>query len=614
MKEHFDFVVVGGGSAGAVVAARLSEDASCRVALVEAGERPPEIERMPVACWMMQLNPATDWMYAAEPGRAGHGLKGRRMRVPRGKMLGGSSGINYMAYVRGHPGDYDAWARGGATGWSYKEVLPFFLKSEGFCPGDEIIIDAAAHNSSGPLSVAVRSPVLAGAREFVAASQRAGIPAGDYNGRDRNNPGGVVSLLQTSTRKGQRASTYRAFLEGEAERRPNLRIITGARATRILLQESAGRVQATGIQYLNGSNERREAIAEKEVILSAGAIGSPHLLLVSGIGPRNDLERAGVRPVFDSPHVGRHLKDHVQVPLFYPAPGAGISVREILLAMGPDALRQPVGPLPADASEDARMAPELQALKQEASRRLFQWATTGAGLAASSLYDACAWYSTGLGDAHSHDAQIGCFLCGGSPESFARLNIDPLEYFDAPDRWLGAATEALILLANPVLPHSEGEMLLESADPLAEPLLRMNYFADPHDLKVMLAILRRTLEIADLWPEHRELGPLKIPPHLARKHRHREGELTSDALLEDLALHYSLTVYHLTSTCRMGDVVDSRLRVRGVGGLRIADASVMPNIISGNTNAPSIMIGEKAAEMIAREHGIRLGQFVGGGG
>ena len=238
---EFDFVVVGGGSAGAVIAARLSEDPACRVALIEAGERPPEVELMPVACAAMQLNPATDWMYTADPGKAGLGLNGRRVPVPRGKMLGGSSGINYMAYVRGHPGDFDAWAEGGATGWSYADVLPYFRKSEGLAPSDDISIDAPAHNSAGPLGVSVRSPVLPGAREFVEAAEAAGIPRGDYNGRDRGGAAGVVSLLQTNTRQGKRSSTYRAFLEGEAERRPNLTIITGAQATRVILEGPPGR-------------------------------------------------------------------------------------------------------------------------------------------------------------------------------------------------------------------------------------------------------------------------------------------------------------------------------------------------------------------------------------
>ena len=276
MSENFDFIVVGGGSAGAVIASRLSEDPSCRVALIEAGERPPEVSLMPVAPAAMQLNPATDWMYTADPGKAGLGLNGRRVPVPRGKMLGGSSSLNYMMYVRGHPGDFDSWAAGGATGWSYAEVLPYFRKSEGLAPNADIPIDMPAHNSAGPLGVSARAPALRGANEFVEAAVAAGIPRGDYNGRERGGATGAVSLTQYTIRQGKRSSTYYAFLEGEPEQRPNLTIITGAQATRVILKEEAGHLTATGVEYRTGAGEVLIAYADKEVILSAGAIGSPH--------------------------------------------------------------------------------------------------------------------------------------------------------------------------------------------------------------------------------------------------------------------------------------------------------------------------------------------------
>ncbi len=612
MPETFDFVVVGAGSSGAVIASRLSEDPTCRVALLEAGDRPPVEELIPAACSAMQQNPETDWMYTADAGNCGLGLKGGRMMMPRGRMLGGSSGINYMAYVRGHPGDFDAWATGGASGWSYRDVLPYFRKSEGLAPSDDIVIDTRAHSTTGPLGVSVRAPVLPGAREFVDAAVAAGIPRGDYNGQDRGGPGGVVSLFQTSTRNGKRSSTYHAFLEGDAEKRPNLTIITGAQVTRVVLEGAVGQRVATGVEYRVGGGETRAAFATKEVVLSGGAIGSPHVLLLSGIGPRAELEAAGIACQVDSPHVGKHLKDHLQVGLFFPAPGVGISVNELGVSFGPNALRAPAGPLPADAQDDARMPAELHGLKQEAERSITEWATTGRGLISSSLYDAGAWYSTGLGDHHSHDAQIACFMSGYNDDLWQRcLCVDVNQYFDDASKRLAGDGESVIVLANPVQPHSEGEIVLASTNPADHPVIRMNYFGDPHDMKVMVAVLRRALDIVAHWPAGHKIGPLLVPPFLAVKHGHVEGVVPSDALLEDLALHYSFTVYHPTSTCRIGSVVDPRLRVLGITRLRVADASVMPNVVSGNTNAASIMIGEKAAEMLAADNGVKIGEFVG---
>jgi choline dehydrogenase-like flavoprotein len=611
MAGQFDFVVVGGGSAGAVVAARLSEDPTWRVALLEAGGPPPPQELMPAACPMLQQNPATDWMYTADAGGCGRGLTDGRMMVPRGKMLGGSSGINYMAYVRGHPGDFDSWAAGGATGWSYDEVLPYFKKSEGLAPSGDIVVDADAHNTEGPLGVSVRAPVLTGARDFVDAAVAAGIPPGDYNGRNRGGPDGVVSLFQTTTRGGKRSSTYHAFLEGGVEQRPNLEVICGAHVTRVMLEDGPDHLRAAGVEYRTADGATAVAWAAKEVVLSAGAVGSPHILMLSGIGPRGELEAVGVPCRLDAPDVGKHLKDHLQVGLVYPAPGIGVSMSQMAVSMGPDALRAPAGPLPADPADDADLPEELQALKSEAERRVSEWATTGHGLVSSSLYEAGAWFSTGLGDHHTHDAQLAFFICGYNDDIWRRcLRVDPASYFDDPEQRLAADAESVIVLANPVQPHSEGEIVLTSAEPSDQPDIRMNYFGDPHDMEVMVAVIRRALDVVAKWPTPQQLGPLLIPRALAAEHAYVAGATPSDELLADLARHYSFTVYHLTSTCRMGSVVDSRLRVMGVADLRVADASIMPNVISGNTNAPSIMIGEKAAEMLAADHGVRLAEFV----
>ena len=594
-----DYVIVGGGSAGAALSARLSEERSVTVILLEAGDRPPERGAMPIACASLQLDPETDWMLTADAGRAGLGLKNRRMPVPRGRMLGGSSGINYMAWVHGHPGDFDRWAALGADGWSHDEVLPYFRRLEDVAPTNEAVIDAPVRGIGGPVGVSVRSPVIPASRNFVAAAVATGMTQGDYNGRDRADPAGVASLFQTSTRDGRRSSTYQAYLAGEAEARPNLSIVTSAQATRVVLSDD---LRATGVEYRDAAGELQIAEAAREVILCAGAVGSPHLLMLSGIGPRRELEAAGVRCRLDNRHIGKHLKDHLQCGMFFPAPGTGLSMTEAALAMGPDALRAPAGPLPADPADDEDLPPELSALKAEAERRLAEWVATGHGLPSSSLYDAVCFYSTGLGDAHSHDAQIAFIPCTydlGLYEN--QLNIDTARVHADAAALFAATAENVTFLPNPVLPHSEGEIVLASADPATPPEIRMNYFADPHDLRVMVAVMRRTLAIAAEWPGPQPLGPWLVPPELARAHGYVEGEAPSDALLESMALHFSTTVYHLCCTCRIGDVVDPKLRVIGVEGLRVADASVMPDIVSGNTNAASIMVGERAADLIRAE-------------
>ena len=289
------------------------------MALVEAGERPPEISLMPMALGPLHANPATDWMYTAHPGKAGLGLNGQRIPVPRGKMLGGSSSLNALAYVRGHPGDFDSWSEGGAIGWSYAEVLPYFRKSEGLETSDDIIIDTPAHNTGGPLGVAVRSPVLRPLRIRASGGGR-GLPRGDYNGRDR---GGAAVLLRCSrSRPGTASDQAPTMRSWRANRRAGRTcIITGAQARRVILERETGELIAKGVEYFTGAGRDQNGARGQGSDLSAGAIGSPHLLMLSGIGPRPELEPLGIRCLLDNPHVGKHLKDHVMVIWCFPAQG-----------------------------------------------------------------------------------------------------------------------------------------------------------------------------------------------------------------------------------------------------------------------------------------------------
>ncbi len=560
---------------------------------------------------MLQQDPSTDWMYTADAGGCGLGLADGRMMVPRGKMLGGSSGINYMAYVRGHPGDFDAWAADGATGWSYDEVLPYFTKSEGLAPSGDIVIDADAHNTTGALGVSVRAPVLPAAQQFVDAAVAAGIPRGDYNGRDRGGPDGVVSLLQTTTRDGKRASTYHAFLEGDAEQRPNLEVICHAHVTRVLLDQDGDALRATGVEFRHADGATQVVRADREVILSGGAVGSPHVLMLSGIGPRAELEAVGVTCLLDAPDVGKHLKDHLQVGLFFPAPGVGVSMNDVGVSMGPDALRAPNGPLPADPADDAALPPELagaQGRRRAAGHRVGHHRPRP-GLVVAVRRGGVVLHRPRRRPHPRRPARRVRHRL--QPRHLAALPARrPRRVLRRRRRRAGARRGEHLRARQP------GAAAQRGRDPHHEPGSARPP-RHPDELLRRSARPRRDGRgAAARRSRSPSTGRASSAPWSCRSRSRPStatspGDRPSDALLADLARHYSFTVYHLTSTCRIGSVVDAQLRVLGVRGLRVADASVMPNVVSGNTNAACIMIGEKAAEMLAAEHGVQLAERVG---
>jgi len=597
----YDFIVVGAGTAGAVVASRLSEDSTCQVALLEAGNAQHPFTPIPFATPFIQGSPQ-DWAFTGSAGKGAKGFSGDfkgRMGCPRGKCLGGTSCLNYLAYVRGHPGDFDQWAKDGAEGWNYASVLPLFKKSERLHSSPDIAVDDHAHGTNGPLAVSVRQPVMKAASLFCNAAQKLGHTHADYNGSDRGGAKGCVSLHQTTMHAGFRMDSYSAFLKPVAESRTNLKIITDAMVNRIALDGKSAR----GVECVI-EGKKQIVQARKEVILCSGAIQSPQLLQLSGIGPKALLSSCGIECIADAPHVGKGLKDHLLVLMVYSAPGIGVSMMSAGPALGPDALRQnptqvfDKGPLPADPSQDDQLPDELKQLKSLAEQLVGEYMKTGTGIPASTLYDASAFYSSGLGDHHTHDVQVSMMCSSFNRDAWEGIfHIDCSKYYDDPATALGPMSENIAFMASNVQPHSEGNVQIQSNDPLKAPNIDFAYLTDHHDVEVMKNAMRRSHEIAAKMDG---VGTLYVPADLAKKHNYK-GELT-DALLEDWIYHYAQTYYHAACTCRMGSVVDSKLKVMGISNLRVADASVMPNIVSGNTQAACYMIGEKAAAMIQDEY------------
>ena len=534
--DEYDYVIVGAGTAGCVLANRLTADGKTTVLLIEAGGSDRSIWiQMPIGYGRTFFDRRINWMYDTEPVAA---LGGRRSYWPRGKVVGGSGSINAMVYVRGQPHDFDDWKAAGNPGWGWDDVLPFFKKSEDF---DR---HSAYHGRGGPQHVTDISPYAHPiCHSFIESAESLGFAAtSDFNG---GQPDGV-GLYQINTRGGWRASTANAFLHPALKRR-TLELKTKALVSRVLFE---GR-RATGVEYTRrGATHRVKA--RREVILSGGAINSPQLLMLSGIGNAAHLKAKGIQPLVDAPAVGRNLQDHLAVSYFYktrtatlndilsPALGKALAGMRYLFDRG--------GPLSMSVNQSG-------------------------GFVRSE-------------PAHPHvDLQLYF-----SPVSYTKTPLAARKLLN-PDPF-----SAFLLSHNPCRPTSRGYIELASSDPAAHPSIQPNYLSTPYDVETVLAGNRLLRRIASARPLADIITEEIIPGAAV------DGD---EALLGDFRQRAD-TVYHPTSTCVMGSdvarcVVDHRLRVHGIEGLRVIDASIFPNITSGNTNAPTVMVAEKGAAMIIED-------------